>query len=218
MGQCMNELEFFRTLKSLLSVMGGIAESYKQFNSEYPLNTFTEQIDRAYTDAENKLLSLGFEIKKTESIDFTDFESSVLNYSELPKDLNCYDFISFLTMFFYSKIESKDGRYKDLLNRDYSKLYTEIDSLISECRKNQQSIKSDLSDWEKALFSKGLIDEKKRVICYSLQLVASTLYDELGIKNITRELLKRFINPKTNKPYSVKMLDAVVENINATRK
>ena len=137
----MNEVDIVLSLKTLVSDMGEISNSYKQFNSEYPLETFTGQIDNTYSGFKNKLESSGFAIQKTESADFTDFEYSVTNYySKLANISNCFEVINFLTMFFYSKCGQKDGRYKDLLNRDYSKLYAEIDTMISECRKHPQPI------------------------------------------------------------------------------
>lgn len=143
-GQCMNELDNVMSLKTLVSVMGGISNSYKQFVSEYPLETFTEQIDKAYSDFKNKIELSDFVISKSESADFTDFEYSVMNYfSKLANVSNCFEVINFLTMFFYSKSEQKEGRYKDLLNRDYSQLNTEIDIIVTECRKHPQPIQEE---------------------------------------------------------------------------
>ena len=133
----MNELDNVMSLKTLVSVMGGISNSYKQFVSEYPISIFVEQIDKAYSDFKNKIESSDFVINKSESADFTDFEYSVMNYfSKLANVSNCFEVINFLTMFFYSKSEQKEGRYKDLLNRDYSQLSTEIDTIVTECREH----------------------------------------------------------------------------------
>ena len=135
----MNELDNVMRLKTLVSVMGGISNSYKQFISEYPI--FVEQIDKAYSDFKNKIESSDFVINKSELAVFTDFEYSVMNYfSKLANVSNCFEIINFLTMFFYSKSEQKEGRYKDLLNRDYSQLNTEIDTIVTECRKHPQPI------------------------------------------------------------------------------
>jgi hypothetical protein len=72
----MNELDNVMSLKTLVSVMGGISNSYKQFVSEYPkeyvdrlrffnfekellkkidfyYQNFLEQIDKAYSDFKN---------------------------------------------------------------------------------------------------------------------------------------------------------------------
>lgn len=138
----MNELDNVMSLKTLVSVMGGISNSYKQFVSEYPI--FVEQIDKAYSDFKNKIESSDFVINKSELAVFTDFEYSVMNYfSKLANVSNCFEVINFLTMFFYSKSEQKEGRYKDLLNRDYSQLNTEIDIIVTECRKHPQPIQEE---------------------------------------------------------------------------
>lgn len=129
------ELDNVRSLETLISVMGGISNSYKQFFHEYPLETFTRQIDDTYLNFKNKLESSGFEMQKTELDCFTDFEYSVTTYySKLANVSNCFEVINFLTMFFYSKSEQKEGRYKDLLNQDYAQLYTEVDSMLQESR------------------------------------------------------------------------------------
>lgn len=163
----MNELDNVMSLKTLVSVMGGISNSYKQFVSEYPkeyvdrlrffnfekellkkidfyYQNFLEQIDKAYSDFKNKIESSDFVINKSELAVFTDFEYSVMNYfSKLANVSNCFEVINFLTMFFYSKSEQKEGRYKDLLNRDYSQLNTEIDTIVTECREHPQPIQEE---------------------------------------------------------------------------
>lgn len=72
------------------------------------------------------------------------------------------------------------------------------------------------ADYFNYLIDKGLIDTQKRVICYDLKIVGTTLSDDCKIP-VTYETLKQFINPKTNKEYSKKMIEQVRDFVN-TRK
>lgn len=71
-------------------------------------------------------------------------------------------------------------------------------------------------DYINYLIDKGLIDAEKRVICYNLKIIGTTLNDDCKIP-VTNETLKQFINPKTNKEYSPKSINEVRDLVN-TRK
>ena len=69
-------------------------------------------------------------------------------------------------------------------------------------------------DWIQKLIDKGLVDEDGRtVIAKSLESVASEI-----MKNniqVTNVMLKRFVNGKTNKPYSMQSINLVIELANS---
>lgn len=78
---------------------------------------------------------------------------------------------------------------------------------------NQITMSEYIPAWIRILMDKGLIDsDGKTVITDSLEAVAFAIKNQRII--VTSVMLQRFINGKTNKPYSPSAIKKAVEAVN----